>query len=529
MCGIAGITLSNFGFTYRDDSSAAVVKTMVDSLSKAAYSIVERGPDAIGALAIFDDVQGKRHIRDVKIDLSIHTVRDFTERLYTEIMAEVGYASLERGAIIKDIKVLINARGIPTTEMSDTPLTDAEIQPFYIHRDGNLYAVAHNGQFYNDVEATTNLPRETNIGTHDIDSYAVVKLLANPYLPDSARTRITDIVKGSASMVTYDNGELTLYHDYLSLHLYSIMVNEPRRYHEDYMNSNLPYGFLWSSEPLNEDTIERFDFKKVDFPDYSSLRLSNVMRQISNTHWKIAKVKEAVVQSMFTEPRPESDTAIIIHSGGLDSTVAAAVALTDDKVKRIILLHFKYGALAEAKEVEAVQLIAGEFRKQYPNKQIDVELMDMNWLKAIGGSTLTSGDESQVTEGELGAEKATEWVPARNMAMISVACAMADAQKVGWIYLGLNREESGAFNDNSTEFYQAMQSAIDLGTMQRPVIVCPLGNKMKKHIIGLGISMEVPLHLTWSCYKGQAKRCGTCGPCLSLKRAWVNQSSPFPF
>jgi 7-cyano-7-deazaguanine synthase len=86
--------------------------------------------------------------------------------------------------------------------------------------------------------------------------------------------------------------------------------------------------------------------------------------------------------------------------------------------------------------------------------------------------------------------------------------------------LGCNREESGAYEDNSSEFYQAMERTLQLGTKSKPLMVMPVGNMMKAHIVKYGLELGAPIDLSWSCYHGGEVRCGICGPCLNRQRAF---------
>jgi hypothetical protein len=78
--------------------------------------------------------------------------------------------------------------------------------------------------------------------------------------------------------------------------------------------------------------------------------------------------------------------------------------------------------------------------------------------------------------------------------------------------------------DNSEEFYNRMEKAIQFGSQSKPRLVMPVGNMMKHHIWKYGRDLNAPLNLSWSCYHGSDKRCGECGPCtMRLRSAMINQ------
>jgi 7-cyano-7-deazaguanine synthase in queuosine biosynthesis len=79
---------------------------------------------------------------------------------------------------------------------------------------------------------------------------------------------------------------------------------------------------------------------------------------------------------------------------------------------------------------------------------------------------------------------------------------------------------NSVYKDNSPEFYEMFEQAAKFGTQATPKIIQPLGNLMKSHIVKLGMQLEAPLHLTWSCYRDGDVPCGTCGPDLMRQRAF---------
>lgn len=201
---------------------------------------------------------------------------------------------------------------------------------------------------------------------------------------------------------------------------------------------------------------------------------------------------------------------IVVCSGGLDSTTAAAHAKNIDK-KEVILLYFTYGCQAEESELKAISNIA---------KELDAEFIIQNieWLKKIGGSSLTN-PTAEITKNTDGAEYPHEWVPARNLIFISYAAALCDAMKIQSIYMGLNLEESAVYPDNTIEFYEKMENILNVATLIRPKILMPLARMMKWEIVDYAYNINAPIHLSWSCYKSNQYHCGECGPCYMRKTA----------
>ena len=84
---------------------------------------------------------------------------------------------------------------------------------------------------------------------------------------------------------------------------------------------------------------------------------------------------------------------------------------------------------------------------------------------------------------------------------------------------------NSSFQDNSVEFYNELQRALNYGAKSRPRLDMPVGNYMKHHIVRKGLEIGAPLHLSYSCYMGDDVACGQCGPCyLRLKAFLMNDA-----
>lgn len=208
--------------------------------------------------------------------------------------------------------------------------------------------------------------------------------------------------------------------------------------------------------------------------------------------------------------------ALVICSAGLDSTTAAKVMIDDGY--DVALLHIKYGQRAAKREEESVKRIA---------KFLGTELIIVDtdlFKKAIGHSRLTETFDEIETgkQGEIGAEFAHEWVPARNLIFIAIATGVAEAHGFGTIALGNNLEEAGAYPDNEMMFVNKLREVLPYATnLQKKVTLqMPVGNLMKHEVVKLGIDIGAPLQLTWSCYEGGEAHCGKCGPCYMRRKAF---------
>ena len=218
----------------------------------------------------------------------------------------------------------------------------------------------------------------------------------------------------------------------------------------------------------------------------------------------------------------EKINAIVLLSGGMDSCVTAAEAIHRHGANRVGLLHASYGQRTEAREARAFSEIA----KFYCiSSKLAVKL---DYFRTIGGSALT--DQSiTVPENELrvpGLEDSTipvTYVPFRNAHFLSVAVSWAEASGAGEIHIGAVAEDSSGYPDCRPEYYAAFQELIRRGTRPETkiAIVTPVIRLKKNQIIRRGLQLGAPLHLTWSCYQGEERACGTCDSCLLRLRAFA--------
>lgn len=204
--------------------------------------------------------------------------------------------------------------------------------------------------------------------------------------------------------------------------------------------------------------------------------------------------------------------ALVVCSGGMDSVVSAQWA--DSNGYSIELLHFRYGSRAEGPEVEAIQAIA-------QHMSVPLHFMPMGIYDPEDSPLLQK--DSAIAGGEAGAEFAHEWVPARNLVMLALATAYAEAKGFDTIVLGNNLEEAGAYPDNEPEFIARFNDLLPfaVGDGKKLEIIMPVGNMMKHEIVALGEQLGAPMHLTWSCYRAGEHHCGKCGPCFMRKTAYA--------
>jgi len=203
--------------------------------------------------------------------------------------------------------------------------------------------------------------------------------------------------------------------------------------------------------------------------------------------------------------------SVVLLSGGLDSTVTLAYALSlGDEV---IPLTIDYGQRHQ-RELLAAKDIASHYGL---DRHIIMELD----LGCFGSSALTSMD-LDVPEGTVDAindEIPVTYVPARNIVFLSIAAGLCECEDAHLLYIGANAVDYSGYPDCRPEFFRHFQRVLEVGTKTgvegSPVeIVTPILKKTKGEIVALGMDLNAPLHLTWSCYKGGERACGRCDSCL---------------
>lgn len=208
------------------------------------------------------------------------------------------------------------------------------------------------------------------------------------------------------------------------------------------------------------------------------------------------------------------EIAVVLMSGGMDSTVCAAMAASNGY--ELAALHLNYGQKTQARELQAFGDVADYYSIE---KRL---VVDVTHLAAIGGSSLTDAN-LEVSEANLIAKDIpTSYVPFRNANILAIATSWAEVLGARALYIGAVEEDSSGYPDCRAEFFAAFQRVIDTGTKPGTgiSIVTPIINLHKKDIVLHGRALHAPLHLTWSCYKSSDMACGTCDSCALRLRGF---------
>lgn len=217
--------------------------------------------------------------------------------------------------------------------------------------------------------------------------------------------------------------------------------------------------------------------------------------------------------------------ALVLSSGGVDSTTCVGIAVAKYGKDNVITASLYYSQKHD-KELEYARKIAN----YYGVRHIEEDISNvMKYAKDVC-TLMKGGDEiehksyaDQIAEN--GEGRVATYVPFRNGLFLSIAAAYADALFPGEevkIYYGAHADDAAgqAYADCSPEFAEAMNKAINIGTYGKISIERPLINMNKAEVVKTGLALNVPYELTWSCYEGKEKACGTCGTCIDRLNAF---------
>ena len=207
---------------------------------------------------------------------------------------------------------------------------------------------------------------------------------------------------------------------------------------------------------------------------------------------------------------PNKKDALILMSGGLDSTTAAAIRAEEFNLFGLI---FGYGQ-EHSIEVQYAFTQARKYCHAYTYETVN--LKGMSPLTGLGDIP-TDGESKGI---------APTWVPGRNMIFLSIAAAFAHMYGCERIIIGVNTVDFSGYPDCRGEFLESMEKTINLALGNETgyeegwlKIDTPLLNDPKKTIVQLALAYGIDLNETWSCYVGKDEPCGECDSCRIREKA----------
>ncbi|MEE1114810.1 MAG: 7-cyano-7-deazaguanine synthase QueC, partial [Eubacterium sp.] len=196
--------------------------------------------------------------------------------------------------------------------------------------------------------------------------------------------------------------------------------------------------------------------------------------------------------------------AMVLSSGGVDSTTALALAIDKYGKENVIALSVSYGQKHD-KEIRAAKAVAEYYG-------IEQMFLDLSVIFQYSNCSLLQQSTDEIPEesyaeqiAENGGEKpVSTYVPFRNGLFLSAAASMALSRDCGVIYYGAHADDAAgfAYPDCSPVFNKAMSEAIWEGSGHQLKIEAPFVNISKAEVVKIGLELKAPYELTWSCYEG---------------------------
>ncbi len=216
--------------------------------------------------------------------------------------------------------------------------------------------------------------------------------------------------------------------------------------------------------------------------------------------------------------------AVILLSGGMDSCVCAALAVRDHEAAAV---HVSYGQRTEERERRSFESICDRLGIR------DRLVVRNESLRAIGGSALTDASIEVPEAGNIGKSIPVgipvTYVPFRNAHFLAVAVSWAEVLGAEKVYIGAVEPDSSGYPDCRPEYYRAFNEVVKTGTKEGTIrVVTPLIAMHKAEIVRLGLELNAPFDLTWSCYQGEDRACGVCDSCVLRLRAFRDAGVPDP-
>ena len=214
--------------------------------------------------------------------------------------------------------------------------------------------------------------------------------------------------------------------------------------------------------------------------------------------------------------------AMVLASGGLDSTTALALAVDKHGKDNVIALTISYGQKHD-KEIQSAIKVAEYYGVEHLFLDLTkiFQYSDCSLLKHSDEAIPEKSYAEQIEETK-GDTPVSTYVPFRNGLFLSSAASIAISKECNVIYYGAHSDDAAgfAYPDCSQDFVDYMNKAIYEGSGHQLKLEAPFATFTKKDIVRMGIELKVPYELTWSCYEGNDKPCGKCGTCIDRQVAF---------
>lgn len=213
------------------------------------------------------------------------------------------------------------------------------------------------------------------------------------------------------------------------------------------------------------------------------------------------------------------DKVVVLFSGGLDSSTLLYKAVHMYGAANTIALNMFYGQ-RHAREMKSAEVIADGLGVRLITMDISTVMQFSDSAMLAAGKAVPHEDYAEQLK-KKPEGKVDTFVPFRNGLLLSCAASVAESLGANIIAYGAHHDDAAgdAYPDCSLKFIEAMNEAVYQGTRSIR-IWAPFAEYTKADIVREGLALKVPYALTWSCYEGGEKACGTCGTCIDRQKAF---------
>ena len=211
-------------------------------------------------------------------------------------------------------------------------------------------------------------------------------------------------------------------------------------------------------------------------------------------------------------------SAVVLLSGGLDSTTLLHFASRQLGIRRVYSLSFDYGQ----KHWRELEMAAWQAKAA---GVMEHRVVDVGVLGELteGGSALTDAkisipDLDALDESVRG--QPPTYVPNRNMVFLGLAAAYAESQGVKDVFYGAQAQDEYGYWDCTEEFIENLNAVFGLNRKEPVTVHAPFVAMKKAEILKLGLELGVEFARTWTCYRGESRPCGTCPTCMERGAAF---------
>ena len=203
--------------------------------------------------------------------------------------------------------------------------------------------------------------------------------------------------------------------------------------------------------------------------------------------------------------------ALIVYSGGLDSTVLLHLLKSRNEATEALLVD--YGQKHKKELTYAVQNC---------NKLgVPYNIADLSSITKLFGASSLTNLSVDIPDGDYADDNMKSTVvPNRNMIMIAIAASRAIAIGTDQVAYAAHSGDHAIYPDCRNEFADALDRVLRLCHYNEISLYRPFVDMNKFQIVKLGAELNVDFSQTWSCYKGGAIHCGKCGTCRERREAF---------